>query len=126
MPFLMESRLFNRNQGLDDGPEPTGNSWVNLLSGKYLLDRFTDIPSDCLISYELVWRNPTRLNKNSWVFLASFSGATEDTVFALRHSKSHGAHTVAIVNKADSLMGVEADQVIPYNSKALYLLPLAA
>ena len=103
-----------------------GNSWVNLLSGKYLLDRFTDIPSDCLISYELVWRNPTRLNKNSWVFLASFSGATEDTVFALRHSKSHGAHTVAIVNKADSLMGVEADQVIPYNSKALYLLPLAA
>ena len=103
-----------------------GNSWVNLLSGNYLLDRFTDISSDCLISYELIWRNPTRLNNQSWVFLASFSGATEDTVFALRHAKSRGAHTIAIVNKADSLMGVEADEVIPYNSKALYILPLAA
>jgi fructoselysine 6-phosphate deglycase len=103
-----------------------GNSWVNLLSGKYLLDRFLEIPSDCLISYELVWRNPVRLNKDSWVFLASFSGATEDTVVALRHAKSCGTHTIAIVNKADSLMGVEADEVIPYNSKALYILPMAA
>jgi fructoselysine-6-P-deglycase FrlB-like protein len=103
-----------------------GNSWVNLLSGKYLLDRFTDVPSDCLTSYEFVWRNPSRLNKNAWVFLASFSGATEDTVVALRHARSHGARTVAIVNKADSLMGIEADRVIPYDSKALYILPLAA
>jgi len=102
-----------------------GNSWVNLFSGKYLLDRFTDMPSDCLISYEFVWRNPTRLNGQAWVFLASFSGATEDTVVALRHAKACGAHTIAIVNKDDSLMGVEADEVIPYNSKALYILPLA-
>ena len=103
-----------------------GNSWVNLLSGKYLLDRFTDIPSDCMISYELVWRNPARLDQKSWVFLASYSGATEDTVVALRHAKSRRAHTIAIVNKANSLMGEEADEVIAYNSKALYILPLAA
>lgn len=102
-----------------------GNSWVNLFSGKYLLDRFTHIPSDCLVSYEFVWRNPARLNNQAWVFLASFSGATEDTIVALRHAKACGAHTIAIVNKADSLMGVEADEVIPYNSKALYILPLA-
>ena len=103
----------------------SGNSWVNLYSGKYLLDRFANIPSDCFTSYELVWRNPTRLNEKSWVFLASFSGATEDTVVALRHAKERKAHTIAIVNKADSLMGKEADEVIPYNSKALYILPLA-
>lgn len=103
-----------------------GNSWVNLLSGKYLLDRFTDLPSDCLVSYELVWRNPARLNRDAWVFLASYSGATEDTVVALRHAKSRGAHTIAIVNKADSLMGQEAAEVIAYDSKALYILPLAA
>ena len=104
----------------------SGNSWVNLYSGKYLLDRFTDLPSDCFPSYEFVWRNPQRLKKNSWVFLASFSGATEDTVVAMRHAKTQGAKTIAIVNKADSLMGREADDVIPYNSKALYILPLAA
>lgn len=104
----------------------SGNSWVNLYSGKYLLDRFTDMPSDCLISYEFVWRNPKRLSDKSWVFLASFSGATEDTVTALRHAKEHHAHTIALVNKADSVMGREADEVIDYNSKALYILPLAA
>ena len=104
----------------------SGNSWVNLYSGKYLLDKFTDLPSDCFMSYEFVWRDPARLGPKTWVFLASFSGATEDTVAALRHAKAHKAHTIAIVNQADSLMGKEADEVIAYNSKALYILPLAA
>jgi fructoselysine 6-phosphate deglycase len=104
----------------------SGNSWVNLYSGKYLLDRFASIPSDCYPSYELIWRNPVRLNGKAWVFLASYSGATEDTVAALRHAKQHGAHTIAIVNKEDSLMGREADETIAYHSKALFILPLAA
>lgn len=104
----------------------SGNSWVNLYSGKYLLDRYTDIPSDCFTSHELVTRKPQRMNEKSWVFLASFSGATEDTVVALRYANQRGAHTIAMVNKADSLMGREASETIAYNSKALYILPLAA
>ena len=104
----------------------SGNSWVNLHTGKYLLDRYTQLSSDCFTSHELITRQPQRLNETSWVFLASFSGATEDTVAALRFAKECGAHTIAIVNKADSLMGREADDVIAYHSKALYLLPLAA
>lgn len=103
-----------------------GNSWVNLYSGKYILDKFTDISSDCYVSYEFIWRNPRQLNENSWVFLASFSGATEDTVAALRFAKQHKAHTIVLVDKADSLMAKEADVVIDYNSKALYILPLEA
>jgi fructoselysine-6-P-deglycase FrlB-like protein len=103
-----------------------GNSWVNLHSGKYLLDKFTDLPSDVYTSYEFIWRNPTRLNDKAWVFLASFSGATEDTLAALRHANARHAHTIAIVNKADSVMGREASEVLAYNSKALYILPLAA
>jgi fructoselysine-6-P-deglycase FrlB-like protein len=101
-----------------------GNSRVNLMSGKELMDRFTTIPSDCFHSYEFIWRNPERLGKKSWVFLASFSGATEDTVAALRFAKSKGAKTIVFVNQADSLMGREADVTIDYNSKALYILPL--
>jgi fructoselysine 6-phosphate deglycase len=103
----------------------SGNSWVNLYSGKYLLDKFTNFTSDCYVSYEFIWRNPVRLNKKAWVFLASFSGSTEDTLAALRHAKSHQARTIAFVNKADTVMGREADDVIAYNSKALYILPLA-
>lgn len=104
----------------------SGNSQINLLSGKYLLDKFSDIPSDCFTSYEFVWSNPKRLSNKSWVFLASFSGATEDTVVALRHAREKGAKTIVLVNKADSLMGKEADVVFAYGSKALYILPLAA
>lgn len=104
----------------------SGNSWLNLYSGKYILDRYTTLPSDCLTSYELVTRNPTRLNERAWVFLASFSGSTEDTVLALRHAKQHGARTIAMVNQRDSLMGREASVTIDYQSKALYSLPMAA
>jgi len=102
-----------------------GNSRVNLLPGKELLDRFTEIPSDCFTSYEFIWRNPEKLGENTWVFLASYSGATEDTVEALRFANQKGANTIVYVNKADSLMGREADVVLEFNSKALYILPMA-
>ncbi|MEM7347722.1 MAG: SIS domain-containing protein [Chloroflexota bacterium] len=104
----------------------SGNSWCNLFSGKYLLDKFTNIPSDVLPSYELLWRNPANLNQDSWVFLASYSGATEDTVAALRHAKAKGARTIVFINDSNSLMGQESDDVIAYESAALYILPLAA
>jgi len=104
----------------------SGNSWLNLAPGKYILDQMTNLTSDVLISYEFVWRNPKRLNKKSWVFVSSFSGATEDTVEALRHANASGATTISLVNKADSLLGREAEEVIAYNSKALYILPMAA
>jgi len=102
-----------------------GNSRINLLPGKELLDRFTSIPSDCFTSYEFIWRNPARLGKKSWVFLASYSGSTEDTVQALRFANKQNAKTIVFVNKADSLMGTEADVILDFNSKALYLLPMA-
>ena len=38
----------------------SGNSWVNLAPGKYILDKFTHITSDVYVSYEFVWRNPAR------------------------------------------------------------------
>ncbi len=104
----------------------SGNSWVNLANGKYLLDRFTNLTSDVFVSYEFVWRNPKRLNQKSWVFTSSYSGATEDTVTALRHANAAGATTIAFINRADSLMGREAKEVFAYNSKGLYILPMAA
>jgi fructoselysine-6-P-deglycase FrlB-like protein len=118
-------------QEIDNGFEHvfwvgSGNSWCNLYSGKYLLDRFTDLPSDYYMSYELVWRNPQRLNDKALAFFASFSGSTEDTLAALHHANSKGATTVSVVNAAGSPMGQSADHVIEFKSKALYILPLAA
>jgi fructoselysine 6-phosphate deglycase len=99
-----------------------------MFSGKYLLDRFTSLTSDALTSYELVWRSPVRLDEHAIVFLASYSGGTEDTLAALRLAKTKGARTVAIVRRREprSAMAMEADEVIDYESTALYILPLAA
>ena len=60
------------------------------------------------------------------MFVASYSGATEDTLAALRHAREAGARTVALVSSADSTIGREADVAIAYDSTALYALPMAA
>ena len=48
--------------------------------------------------------------------VASYSGGTEDTLAALRFAKSRGARTLALVSKADSPIGSEADETIAYTA----------
>jgi fructoselysine 6-phosphate deglycase len=103
----------------------SGGSWSNMFTGKYLTDRYTRVASDVLTSYDLIWRDPERLGSRSLVFLASYSGATEDTLAALRHANGAGAHSVAIVRRRPSPMATEAADVIDYDSAALYIMPLA-
>ena len=104
----------------------SGGSWASMYSGKLLCDRLTGATSDVFPSYELIWRSPTRLDERSTVFVASYSGRTEDTLAALRFARSRRAHTVALVSDGDSPIGGEADEVIAYGSPALYCLPLLA
>ena len=104
----------------------SGGSWSAMYSGKYLSDRFTTLGSDALLSYELIWRNPVRLNQRALVFAASYSGETEDTVAALRHAREAGAITVGLTNRPDSTIAAEADSAIAYGSTALYAMPMAA
>ena len=103
-----------------------GGSWANMYTGTYLLDRLTTVTSDAMPSYEFTWRDSPRLGARSLVFLASYSGATEDTLAALRHATSRGAHTVALARRRPSPMAAEASIVVDYDSTALYILPLAA
>jgi fructoselysine-6-P-deglycase FrlB-like protein len=104
----------------------SGGSWSSMYSGKHLCDRFTTAAADVSLSYELVWRAPRRLDERSLVFLASYSGATEDTLAAARFARSRGARTVAIVRRGGSPLAELADEVIAYDSPGLYCLPLAA
>ena len=105
----------------------SGGSLASMQTAKYLLDSvLADVASDALPSYELIWRQPRRLDEDALVFLASYSGETEDTVAALRFAKAHGAKTIAIVGKPDSTMAAEADVVLPYDSAAIYEIPIAA
>ena len=104
----------------------SGGSWASMYSGKYLLDRVTTLPGDVMYSYELCWRRPHRLGPGALVFLASYSGKTEDTLAALQCAKLAGAYTVALVKTADSPLGKAADAVIAYGSTALYMMPAIA
>lgn len=104
----------------------SGGSWANMYTGKWLMDHYTDVPSDVCTSYDLIWRDPPRLGGRALVFLASYSGATEDTLAALRQANAKGAHTVAIARRRPSPMASEAAELIDYESSALYILPLAA
>ncbi|MEA2160905.1 MAG: fructoselysine 6-phosphate deglycase [Solirubrobacteraceae bacterium] len=104
----------------------SGGSLATMQTAKYILDSVLEVPVDAVPSYELVWRKPLRMRKDSLVVLASYSGETEDTVAALRAANEHGARTVAIVAKPDSTMAREAHLVVPYDSGAIYEVPIAA
>src|SRR5437867_3908687 len=66
----------------------SGGSWASMYSGKYLCDRFGGPAADVCLSYELVWRAPRRLDSSALVVCASYSGASEDTLAALRFARS--------------------------------------
>lgn len=104
----------------------SGGSWANMYSGAYLMRRFTAIPSDAMLSYQLVWEAPRALGPGAVAIFASYSGGTEDTLAALRFAKEKGARTIALVRRADTPIGREADECIAYESTDLYGMPLAA
>jgi fructoselysine 6-phosphate deglycase len=104
----------------------SGGSWSAMYSGAYLLNRFSTLTAEALTGYDLIHRDPPRLNANAWVFVASYSGNTEDTVAALRFAKSRGARTIGIARRNECTIASEADTMIDYASTALYILPLAA
>jgi fructoselysine-6-P-deglycase FrlB-like protein len=104
----------------------SGGSWASMYSGKFLCDRFTSVASDVALSYDLTWRAPRRLGPDALVVVASYSGATEDTLAALRFANDRGARTVALVRDADSPIGSEAAETFAYHSPGLYSLPLMA
>ncbi len=104
----------------------SGGSLANMASGQHLMDRFGGPPATVLPSYEFTWRDPAALGPRSLVFLASYSGGTEDTLAALRYANAKGAHTVVLARRRPSPMAAEARQLIDYDSSALYDMPLAA
>src|SRR5664280_2617025 len=45
----------------------SGGSFASLQTAKYILDRVVEGPSDVLMSYELLWRKPERLDGEALV-----------------------------------------------------------
>lgn len=81
------------------------------LIGKTLIEKLVRIPVTVEIASEFRYRDPILL-PDDLVILISQSGETADTLAALRHAKSKGIHTFAIVNVIGSSVAREADSVV--------------
>jgi len=79
--------------------------------GRTAIERLARIPVKVEIASEFRYKNPI-LDKDDLVIIMSQSGETADSLAALRLSKEHGAHTLAIVNVAGSSIAREADSTL--------------
>lgn len=85
------------------------------LVGKYILEKFTKIPTDVEASSEYIYRD-TIADENTLVIGISQSGETADTITAIKQVKEKGAHVVIITNRPDSTMARLADSLLPVNA----------
>jgi glucosamine--fructose-6-phosphate aminotransferase (isomerizing) len=79
--------------------------------GKYLLERFLNIPVTVDIASEFRYREPV-MDSSSLVILVSQSGETADTIASLQAAKEKGATTLGIVNVRGSTIARDADAVL--------------
>ena len=81
------------------------------LVGKSIIEKIARVPVNVEIASEFRYRDPI-LAPDDLVILISQSGETADTLAALRHCKTNGIPTLAIVNVVGSSVAREADSVI--------------
>jgi glucosamine--fructose-6-phosphate aminotransferase (isomerizing) len=90
----------------------SGSSRHAGLAGEIMLEDLAGIPVDVEYASEYTYRSTHTLH-NPGVLVISQSGETADTLAALREAKARGLATVAITNKANSTMAVEALDSLP-------------
>ena len=89
-----------------------GTSYYAGTVAKHMIEKMIGIAVDVDIASEFHTRG-VELDPEQPVLFISQSGETADTLAALRHAKAQGAKTLAIVNVANSTMGVESDCMLP-------------
>lgn len=85
-----------------------GTSWHSGIIGKYLLERFSEIPVEIDYASEFRYRNPI-IQEGNVVIVISQSGETTDTLEALREAKRKGAQIIGITNVIGSTLARESD-----------------
>jgi glucosamine--fructose-6-phosphate aminotransferase (isomerizing) len=88
-----------------------GTSWHAALAGKFMIERYAQVPVEVDYGSEFRYRNPI-VNPNTLVILISQSGETADTLAAQREAKQKGAKTLAICNVVGSMVTREANGTI--------------
>lgn len=84
-----------------------GTSWHAGIIGKYLLERFAEIPVEIDYASEFRYRNPI-LQEGNLVIVISQSGETADTLEAMREAKRKGARVIGLTNVIGSTIARES------------------
>ncbi len=88
-----------------------GTSWHAGIIGKYLIERFAEIPVEIDYASEFRYRNPI-IQENNVVIVISQSGETADTLEALREAKRKGAKVFGLTNVIGSTIARESSSGI--------------
>lgn len=84
-----------------------GTSWHAGLIGKYIIERFAEIPVEVDYASEFAHRNPI-IRPNNLIIAISQSGETHDTLEAIREAKQRGSHKViGFTNEVGSVIARE-------------------
>ena len=89
-----------------------GTSYIAGVIGKYLIEKYADLPVDVEIASEFRYREPA-IRAGALVIAMSQSGETADTLAALRYCKAKGMKSAVVVNAQESTMAREVDVVWP-------------
>lgn len=88
-----------------------GTSWHSALIGKFLIEKFAQIPVEVDYASEFRYRNPLITDKDLVIGISQ-SGETADTLGAIREAKTRGAKTMGIINVVGSTISREVDSGI--------------
>jgi glucosamine--fructose-6-phosphate aminotransferase (isomerizing) len=89
-----------------------GTSYIAGVIGKYLIEKYADLPVDVEIASEFRYREPS-IRSTALAIAMSQSGETADTLAALRYCQQAGMKSAAVVNATESTMAREVDVVWP-------------
>ena len=87
-----------------------GTSYHASLTGKYIFEKLTRLPTSVELASEYRYSEPT--NEIPFVILITQSGETADTLAAAREARRRGCQTLAITNVVGSSITREVDDVI--------------
>jgi glucosamine--fructose-6-phosphate aminotransferase (isomerizing) len=85
-----------------------GTAWHAGLTGEFIFEDFTKIPTEVEYASEFRYRNPI-IEDGTVVIAISQSGETADTLAALREAREKGALALGIVNVVGSTIARETD-----------------
>ncbi len=89
-----------------------GSAYHAGLIGKYLIEKFAEIPVEVEIASEYRYNKILNVNRKTLVIGISQSGETADTIKALEHAKESDLDTLGIINAAGSSMERIVDYIL--------------